>query len=98
MAHLQIGLITSAGDLKEILKQTGYNMAKLPRGAEKVDILELVHSQLVYHLETKKRTQLKVSALMKMLEREGMDATRGCPRSAMVKVRELIAREGRRLG
>lgn len=93
----KVGLSTAAQELKDILEKTGFNMKKLG-SVEKLDIFELINTQLLYQLENRGKTKLKLKELVNVLQKESMDAKDGCPKQAMVKVRELIARERRRLG
>lgn len=98
MVSVQIvGLSTPAPKLKDALEKLAFNMKKLG-SPEKLDIFELIDSQLQYHIENQGKTKLTLEELEDILEKEGMGAKDGCPRKATVKVRELIARERKRVG
>jgi len=94
-----VGLKTSGKDLKALLEKTGYNMKKLDAGGvEKLDILKLIASQIMYQLESRATSHLTLSTLISFLTVENQAPSESNPRLAVVSLQALCCRERQRLG
>jgi len=94
-----VGLKTSGKDLKALLEKTGYNMKKLEvGGVEKLDILKLIASQIMYQLESRATSHLTLSTLISFLKAENQAPSEPNPRLAVVSLQALCCRERQRLG
>jgi len=94
-----VGLKTSGKDLKALLEKTGYNMKKLDAGGvEKLDILKLIASQIMYQLESRATSHLTLSTLISFLTAENQAPSEPNPRLAVVSLQALCCRERQRLG